>query len=43
MTYHIKIESSILERLLFRCKNNVCEEVFKLSELNQLLHQEKCD
>ena len=46
ITYHVKTESIILERLIFSCQNHGegCEEVFKLGELDQLLlHQEKCD
>ena len=46
ITYHIKSESMILERLIFSCKNHKegCEKVFKRSELDQLLiHQDNCD
>ena len=40
LTIRIKAELRILERLIFRSKNNDCEKVFKLAELDQLiLHQ----
>ena len=46
MTYHIRSESIILERLIFSCKNykEGCEKVFKRSELDLLLiHKDNCD
>ena len=41
LSYHIKKEEIILERLIFSCKNHRegCEEVFKLDKLDKLMEK----